>query len=153
MAFNTEVKTISTDKDEYYRLSAQKCWCNDSCNCCTCHCCGLFILICAIIFGIWNAIDTYRWVELTTNEWMTTNPCSLNNYESGIDGPCCIGRIDTDLEAAFPGECKQISDAFTIALVHSILSCVCGAAGAIGLIMFVSWLLLIPLAYSMFVSW
>eukprot|EP01083_Nonionella_stella_P053249 140920_1 len=155
MAFNTEVKKISPDKDEYYRLSAEKCWCHESCSWCTCRCCGLFILVCWIIFGIFGAIEAYTWIELTTNEWTTQDPCSLdkrllldNVHISAIDGPCCIDPFGTDPDAAIPGECKPISDAYTVALVQSILSCVCGVAGGIGLIMFVSWLLLIPLAYS-----
>eukprot|EP01083_Nonionella_stella_P093996 263659_1 len=153
MAFNTTVKTHtripseSTDMDEYYRQSAEKCFCR---NCCTCHCCGLFILICWIIFGIWGAFDAYTWTE-TISEWMTSDPCSLGNYHNNIDGPCCIGYMDiTDgwVELAFPGNCEQVKTAFTISIVQNILACLSGVVGIIGLIMFISWLLLIPLAYS-----
>ncbi len=57
-------------------------------------------------------------MELTTNEWTTEDPCTLNG--SNIDGPCCMGEINTDLQGAFPGECEQITNAYTLTLVQSI---------------------------------
>eukprot|EP01084_Bolivina_argentea_P157027 273641_1 len=164
MAFNTTVKTHTTipsesiDMDEYYRQSAEKCFCR---NCCTCHCCGLFILICWIIFGIWGAYNAYIRMDTISDGWMTSDPCSFDNYNNG--GPCCIGYTDHDIhfqnsiskyitndemEVAFPGSCEKINTAYTIAMVQNILCCLSGVAGTVGLMMFISWLLLIPLAYS-----
>eukprot|EP01083_Nonionella_stella_P092082 257640_1 len=148
MAFNTTVnESADMDMDEYYRQSAEKCCCNKTCSCCTCRCCALFILICWIIFGCWGAYDAITWMQ-KTSEWTTIDPCIAADYNTG---PCCVGTTDILGSASIiyvPGTCDAINTAYTISLVQNILSCLSGIAGVIGLIIFFSWLILVPFGWS-----
>jgi len=44
--------------------------------------------------------------------------------------------------------CDKLKTACTIDLVNGILRCVAGIAGVLGLVKFISWLLLVPMGYS-----
>ena len=108
-------------KSEFYRMSAEQCFLNNSCEFCTCHCCGLCLMILWIIGGILGIWSSSTVLELTSDgEWYTTqcinggisydDCCVGNKGLYGIKGSVTIVGID----------CDEIETAYTITLVDRI---------------------------------
>ena len=105
---------IRDPKSEYYGISAEKCFVNNSCPCCTCSCCALCLMILWIIVGIIGIWSAYTVLDWTSNDELYNGPC-IRNGKSYDD--CCIGNQGL-LRVEIVGiNCDEIETAYTIALV------------------------------------
>lgn len=127
----------------YHQESAARCPLNGSCDCCTCRCCGLFILILWVIFGGYGAISS-----LSLNSDLTTYPAGSDTCESQfLSGECC--QVTTMGSTGYiDGSCDPFKTALEIDAATSILSALAGVIGIIGMAMFIAWMLLIPAGWS-----
>ena len=107
-------------KSEFYRMSGEQCFLNDTCACCTCHCCALCMMIFWIIsgtIGIWGASTVLEWTS--DGEWYTSS-CTNNgiSYDQ-----CCVGSkglYGSTAEIKLLGiDCDETETAYTISLVDS----------------------------------
>mmetsp|Transcript_64700 Transcript_64700/g.102935 ORF Transcript_64700/g.102935 Transcript_64700/m.102935 type:complete len:200 (+) Transcript_64700:27-626(+) len=125
--------------NRYYQESASRCFLNQTCNFCTCRCCAFCIAICWVIFGgIGAGTSAVMNGNLTTVESCPT--------DSGLTGECCevnIGGATGYIDAS----CDPFKTIYTISMIQNILACIAGICGTVGLAMFISKLLLVPVGY------
>mmetsp|Transcript_67711 Transcript_67711/g.60855 ORF Transcript_67711/g.60855 Transcript_67711/m.60855 type:complete len:200 (-) Transcript_67711:583-1182(-) len=137
-------------KGEYYRLSAEKCFCNDSCSCCTCHCCALCMMVMWVIFGSLGAYGAYTILDWTSDGTWVSASCTTTDGVFYDD--CCIGSKglwgSTAAVAIVGVDCSQVETVYTIQMVDNILSVIAGIVGIVGICGFIAFLLFVPLAYS-----
>eukprot|EP00483_Globobulimina_turgida_P002019 UN02021 len=135
-------------KEEWRRLSAEKCCCNTSCSCCTLSCCGLFILILWIIFGAFGAYSAYVTLGLVNDSFVSGSCCQGTICWD----ECCVGTIESfgyQIATQFQGmTCEEVEPAYTITMIDNILAVIAGICGVVGICAFIWCMLLVPFAYS-----
>mmetsp|Transcript_68443 Transcript_68443/g.108683 ORF Transcript_68443/g.108683 Transcript_68443/m.108683 type:complete len:200 (-) Transcript_68443:248-847(-) len=134
--------------DEYYQQSASNCLCHKYMSCCTCRCCAFFIAIVWIISGL----ATASLAGLTLGWYETYETCPTYSGPSiGIVHPpeCCALQISPDVPPVYlrQADCDLFIAAIVLSLIQSSGVCIAGVAAIVGLAVFISWLLLIPVVY------
>mmetsp|Transcript_45674 Transcript_45674/g.75954 ORF Transcript_45674/g.75954 Transcript_45674/m.75954 type:complete len:217 (-) Transcript_45674:188-838(-) len=130
--------------EEYFDRSARECGLNKSCNCCTCRCCGLFVLFVWLIVG---------WLNSVLSGIMLGQPCSEGpcpeDYESFVCSSVNIGdRYHGQATiVTVPISCDTFEMVYTVSLIQGILQVVVSILGVIGLVKYMSILLTAPMAY------
>lgn len=97
----------------YHQESARKCPLNGMCDCCTCRCCGLCILICWVIFGAIGGI-----IGFTYNSDLDSHTNCPDNT-ANITGECCSFDLAGNTYV-FAGSCDPIKTSNTISGINSI---------------------------------
>eukprot|EP01084_Bolivina_argentea_P072162 131057_1 len=133
-------------RETWKKLSAEECPCNKSFDCCSFHCCGLFILITWIIIGLITTYTAQTQMVLLEDETFLTSPCCLVAQPDLCYDECCMGY---SVDIQFPNaSCEQLHSLWAALFVDGILRCVAGICGVIGLCAFVASMLMVPLFYS-----
>eukprot|EP01083_Nonionella_stella_P241274 842649_1 len=145
--------SASDPKEEWRRLSAEKCCCNNSCSCCTLTGCGLCVLILWIIFGAFGAYSAYASLQLLEDGTFVTPVGGCCEASGNVCwGECCVGTSEVlgySIAIQYQGmTCDEVEPFFTITMIDNILSVVAGVCGVIGICGFIACMLLVPLAYS-----
>eukprot|EP01083_Nonionella_stella_P023264 64336_1 len=103
-------------RETWQTLSAEKCSCNESWDCCTLHCCGLCILVLWIIGGLIIALLSWSILAIIETQEFVTQPCCLEAQPDYCWDTCCGAG-----ELMYPAfTCQRFTNMFSISLADGI---------------------------------